>query len=123
MVLIVDDNRDAADTLAALIRFKGHRASVAYDADTGFRIAERSAPDIILHDIAMPVVDGYAAARRLRSEAQFLKTLLVAVTAHNTPFDRQLAKEAGYDLHLAKPVDFEVLDEILNRRAADASNA
>ena len=120
MVLVVDDNRDAADTLGALIRFKGHRASVAYDADTGFRMAERSVPDIILHDIAMPIVDGYAAARRLRSEAQFLKTLLVAVTAHNTPSDRQLSKEAGYDLHLAKPVDFEALDEILNRRVANA---
>ena len=113
-IVIVDDNRDAADTLAKLIQIEGHSALVAYDAQTGFDLAQESSPDIIFHDIAMPIVDGYAAARRLRSEAQFKSTLLVAITAHDTTSDRKSAISAGFDLHLAKPVEFDEIKLILN---------
>jgi len=112
-IVVVDDNQDAADTLAMLIRTEGHLVFVAYDAQTGFRLAQESSPHIIFHDIAMPVVDGYAAAKRLRSEARFKSTLLVAVTAHNTTFDKKSAILAGYDLHLAKPVEFDEIKLIL----------
>ena len=118
MVVIVDDNRDAADTLAKLVQIAGHSARVAYDAQTGFRIAQESSPDIIFHDIGMPIVDGYAAARRLRSDAQFKSTLLVAVTAYDRTSDRKSSFLAGFDLHLAKPVEFEEIKLILDQHGA-----
>ena len=113
-ILIVDDNRDAADTLATLIQIEGHLAFVAYDAQTGFALAQEWSPHIIFHDIAMPIVNGYAAVRRLRGDPQFKTTLLVAITAHDTTSDRRLSILSGFDLHLAKPVEFDEIRLILN---------
>lgn len=102
-ILIVDDNRDAADTLAMLIEGEGYRALTAYDASSGFQLAKDVSPDIIFHDIAMPAVDGYMAARKLRSEAQFAKTFLVALTAYNASVDRKQALLAGFDFTSPSP--------------------
>ena len=113
-IVIVDDNRDSADTLAMLIQTEGHSVFVAYDAQTGLRLAQESSPHIIFHDIAMPGIDGYAAARRLRSEERIKSTLLVAVTAHDRTSDRRSALLAGFDLHLTKPVEFDEIKLILN---------
>jgi len=66
-ILIIDDNRDAADCLAILFKREGHRVVTAYDSDSGFALAQEATPDVIFHDIAMPFVDGYAAARRIRN--------------------------------------------------------
>ena len=81
-ILIVDDNRDAADTLAMLIESMGFRAMTAYDTPAGLKLARDISPQIIFHDIGMSGMDGYMAARQLRSEAQFAKTYLIALTAY-----------------------------------------
>jgi CheY-like chemotaxis protein len=113
IVLIVDDDRDAADTLAILIRNDGHYVLVAYEAETGFELASTWPPDVIFHDIAMPAMNGYDAVRRLRGDARFAKTLLVAVTAYNSTHDRNMASEAGFDVHMPKPVIFQRVKELL----------
>lgn len=114
-ILIVDDNRDAADSLAMLIRNEGYRALIAYDSQTGLELANESSPDIIFHDIGLPNIDGYMAARQLRSDAKFAKTILVALTAYDSTPDRKRASMAGFNLHMSKPMDFEALKLVLNR--------
>ncbi len=114
-VLIVDENEDAADTLAMLIQHAGYEALVAYDTETGIALANDSLPDFIFHDVAMRHVNGYEAARRLRQSEKFTKTVLVAVTPNGATEDRKRAKLAGFDLHMSKPVYFEDLKEVLSR--------
>jgi CheY-like chemotaxis protein len=113
-VLIVDDNRDAADMLAILVQMAGGEASVAYDSATGIAIAHSSPPDFIFHDIGMPLMNGYDAARFLRQCKKFAKTTLVAVTGYSSAADRERAKLAGFDLHMAKPVEFEDVKRMLS---------
>ena len=115
ITLVVDDNHDAADTLAIMIRMDGHEVMVAYDTKSGITLADASVPDIIFHDIGLPIMSGYAAARHFRSDQKFAKTILVAVTAYSATNDRKCAQMAGFDIHLAKPVEFEVLKEVLAR--------
>jgi CheY-like chemotaxis protein len=113
-ILVVDDYRDAADSLALLLRIKGHDSLVAYDAQTGFVIAQQAGLDIIFHDLDMQGINGYTAAVRYRKDAAFLKTLLVAVTVHDVPSERVRAKQAGYDEYMSKPFNSAALDQILN---------
>jgi CheY-like chemotaxis protein len=113
-ILIVDDNHDAADTLAALVRDYGHKVLVAYDTASGLALAHQSVPDIILHDIGLPIINGYEAARQLRGDAKFAKTVLIALTGYDATLDRSRAKMAGFDMHISKPIDFEVLKNILS---------
>ena len=112
-VLIVDDNRDAADTLASLLRLAGHDVSVAYDTQAGFDIAHANVPTFIFHDIGMPEISGYDAARHFRKNDKFSNTVLVAFTAYDTTTDRRRSKDAGFDIHLAKPVELDDLTEAL----------
>jgi CheY-like chemotaxis protein len=113
VVLVVDDNKDAADTLGLLLRYRGHTVHVAHDSVTGLELALRFMPDIIFHDIAMPEPNGYAVAAKLKSDPLFAKTLLVAVTAYNRTTDLHESKCAGFDIHVAKPMEYQKLDEIL----------
>ena len=113
-VLIVDDNHDAADTLAVSIRDYGHKVWVAYDTASGLALAHQWVPDVILHDIGLPIISGYEAARQLRSDAKFAKTVLVALTGYDATLDRTRAKMAGFDMHISKPIDFEALKNILS---------
>jgi CheY-like chemotaxis protein len=112
-VLIVDDNRDAADSLAILIQGDGHQVAVAYDSETGLELAREVLPKIIFHDIGLPVVDGYAAARKLRQDPRFAKTTLVALTAYDSAPDRDRSLAVGFDFHMVKPIHFEDLKRIL----------
>ena len=118
-ILIVDDNRDAADTLAMLIEREGYRTLTAYDASTGLQLARDVSPNMIFHDIGMPTINGYMAARKLRSESQFAKTILVAVSAYARQVDRTQALLAGFDLHLAKPLEYEDLLQILKQASRE----
>jgi CheY-like chemotaxis protein len=115
MVLIVDDNRDAADTLAMLIKSEGHTVETAYDSEAGLKLARRLMPDIIFHDIGMPIVDGYMAARSLRQDPKFNKTVLIALTAYDATQDRRRASMAGFDLHMTKALDFDDLKLALSK--------
>ena len=112
-VLIVDDNRDAADSLAIIIQSGGHEVAVAYDSETGFELARKVLPKIIFHDIGLPVVDGYAAALQLRRDPRFAQTILVALTAYDSAPDRDRSLAAGFDFHIVKPIHFEDLKRIL----------
>jgi CheY-like chemotaxis protein len=104
-VLCVDDNRDAAESLALILRLVGLQAEAAYDGPSALAAANRFRPDACVSDINMPGMDGYELARKLRAWAGQEPLLLVAVTARTTAEDRQKSADAGFDLHLDKPAD------------------
>jgi CheY-like chemotaxis protein len=112
-VLVVDDHRDAADSLALLLRLWGHEPLIAYDGRTALALAAARQPDVILLDIAMPGLHGYDVARRLRQLPGRRDALIWALTGHGRDEDRQSALEAGCDLHLLKPFAPEALRQLL----------
>ncbi|MEO8628202.1 MAG: ATP-binding protein [Betaproteobacteria bacterium] len=112
-ILVVDDNVDAADSLAMLLNSEGHEVLVAYDSASAFAIARERPPQILLLDIGLPGTDGYALARRLRALTELRDATLIAVTGYGLPEDRERSKAAGFDHHLVKPIDFEVLRALL----------
>ncbi|GMT96401.1 hypothetical protein KH5H1_05200 [Corallococcus caeni] len=112
-VLIVDDNRDAADVLSESLEFLGCTTRVAYDGPTGLEAAKAFQPEIALLDIGLPVMDGYELARLLRQQEEPRPMKLVAVTGYGQESDRQRSKAAGFDAHLVKPLHFETLETLL----------
>src|SRR5207237_1303192 len=104
-VLIVEDNRDAADTLRMFLEARGHEVRVAYTGPEGVREATAWLPEVVLSDIGLPGLDGYALARRLRGEPGLEKALLAALTGYGGEDDRRRSREAGFDHHLVKPAD------------------
>ena len=111
-VLVVDDVADSADTLAALIVMVGHSARTAYSAAEGLRLAYDSVPDLIFHDLAMPEMNGFEAARTLRSDARFAGTIMVALSAYTTQVFID-DKNANFDRFITKPIHRDELCEIL----------
>jgi signal transduction histidine kinase len=112
-VLVVDDNEDSADTLATLLRMAGHDVDVARD---GLGAVDRTAsfdPDLVLLDIGLPGINGYEAARRIRQLPRGAAVQLVALTGWGQEDDRRRSREAGFDQHLVKPVDFDALRTLL----------
>jgi CheY-like chemotaxis protein len=103
-VLVVDDCPDTAEGMARLLRRSGHEVDVALDGETAIQRARAKQPDVVLLDICMPGMDGYETASQLRALFQN-KVRLVAITALGSEEDRKRCLEAGFDLHLAKPVD------------------
>jgi signal transduction histidine kinase len=119
--LLVDDNVDAANTLAELLEMSGCSARAAYSGEEATRVGEGFAPDIVLLDLGMPVMDGFEAAKRLRTTAWGRRAKLVAVTGWGQPSDRKKTSDAGFDGHLVKPVDLDVvlqLVELVEREGA-----
>jgi CheY-like chemotaxis protein len=116
-VLVVDDNPDAADSLALLLRFANQDVRTAYDGYQALVQAQRFTPDIVLLDIGMPSMDGYEVARRLRTEAGLQTAFLIALTGWGQEEDRRRSAEAGFDQHLVKPVDPKLLTKILRELA------
>ena len=112
-VLLVDDNVDAAESLAMLLRLWGHEVAVAHDGPDALRAAEAQRPEFALLDIGLPGMDGYELARRLRPQPGFGQTILVALTGWGQEEDRRRSKEAGFDHHLVKPVELSALQELL----------
>jgi PAS domain S-box-containing protein len=112
-LLIVDDNRDSADSLAMLLQVFGHDVRTAYAGDDAIDVAGRHRPDVILLDIGMPKLDGYEACRRIRSEPWGRRMYIIALTGWGQEDDRRRAVEAGFDHHLVKPVDPDDLTELL----------
>jgi two-component system CheB/CheR fusion protein len=104
-VLCVDDNHDAAESLALILNLLGMQAEVAYDGPSALAAAARFRPHACVSDINMPGMDGYELARRLRIWAGQKPLLLVAMTARTSEEDRQKSADAGFDLHLDKPAD------------------
>jgi CheY-like chemotaxis protein len=116
-ILVVDDNVDAADALAMLLRLSGHDAVTAFDGVEALGLAENFRPDIVLLDIGMPRLDGYGTARAMRAEPWGRDLTLVALTGWGQPKDRDRTVEAGFDAHLVKPVATERLMEIIRSSA------
>jgi CheY-like chemotaxis protein/anti-sigma regulatory factor (Ser/Thr protein kinase) len=112
-VLIVDDNRDSADSLATLLQMGGHDVRVVYHGRAALLLAQSFRPDVALLDIGMPDVSGYEIAAQLRGEPWGQAIQLFAVTGWGQDGDRQRAKEAGFDLHLTKPIDLDALESAL----------
>jgi signal transduction histidine kinase/ActR/RegA family two-component response regulator len=113
-VLVVDDNRDAADSLAMLLALNGHTVEVAYSGDEAIRHAESFGPEVALLDIGLPGMSGYELAGKLRSIPQLKDIFLVAITGYGQPEDYQHTRDAGFDLHLVKPIDHAALQRSLS---------
>jgi CheY-like chemotaxis protein len=103
-ILIVDDNRDAADSMALLVETAGHSARTAYDGHQALDLASAFAPDVLLLDLGVPGLNGFEIARRIRRQPWGRKVALIAVTGWGQEQDRRRTKEAGFDAHLIKPV-------------------
>jgi PAS domain S-box-containing protein len=112
-ILVVDDNRDAAESLSMLLHARGHDVRVAYDGLEAVGAAIAFQPDVVLLDIGLPKLYGYDAARRIR-DARGNDVLLIAVTGWGQEEDRRRAKEAGFDHHLTKPVDPEAISRLID---------
>jgi CheY-like chemotaxis protein len=119
-ILVVDDNRDAADMLGALLTGAGHHVVVSYDGEDALRRASSFSPQICLLDIGMPGMDGYQLASHLRRDAQGSELFLVAITGRGQEEDRKRAAAAGFDTHLTKPADSRQIMELLSRIALTA---
>jgi signal transduction histidine kinase len=115
-ILVVDDNVDAADALAMLLRLSGHDAVTAFDGVEALGVAQTFRPDVVLLDIGMPRLDGYGTARAMRAEPWGRDLKLVALTGWGQQKDRDRTVEAGFDAHLVKPVATEQLMEIIRGR-------
>jgi PAS domain S-box-containing protein len=112
-ILIVDDNRDSADSLVMLLRLMGNDTRTAYDGQQGVDVAGEFRPDVMLLDIGLPKLDGYEACRRIRGEPWGKNVVLVAVTGWGQEEDRRRSHEAGFNYHMVKPVDPEALMKLL----------
>jgi len=120
-VLVADDDHDTVDSTAMLFQLQGHDTRVAYDGWDALSQAIAFRPDVVLLDIAMPRMDGYDVARALRNIPASANPLLVAVTGFAERTDKRRCAEAGFDLHLTKPVDYELFEQtILLWRQSDA---
>ncbi len=112
-VLIVDDNRDGADSLAMMLRLIGNDTRTAYDGQEGVDVADEYRPDLLLLDIGLPKLNGYEACRRIRQQPWGKRIVLIAVTGWGQDEDRRRSHEAGFDHHMVKPVDPQVLMKLL----------
>jgi len=112
-ILVVDDNRDAAQALKLLLETDGHEVRVAADGAGGLALARQYKPEVALLDIGLPSMDGYELARRMREEPALEGTLLVAVTGYGQMHDRARASASGFNHHLVKPVEFSALQRLL----------
>jgi CheY-like chemotaxis protein len=111
-ILLVDDNRDAADSMAVILRFWGHEVNILYSGANVLAQARAIHPDLMILDIGLPGLDGLTLARQVRQDAQLRETPLIALTAYSV---EQEAMAAGFNQHLTKPADAEVLHRLLDQ--------
>ena len=113
-VLVVDDNKHAADTLAMLLERAGHDVRLAHDGPKALEATATFRPDVLLLHIGFPGFDGYEVARRLRAEPESRSILLVAVSGFGQEEDRERCRQVGIDKHLTKPVDYDTLETLMS---------
>jgi PAS domain S-box-containing protein len=113
-VLVVDDSRDIAETLAMLLEDSGHQVRTAHSGPEALAMVREVVPELILLDIGLPGMDGYEVARRLREDQATRAVRLVALTGYGQASDRERASQAGFDAHFVKPVDLDVLEAFVN---------
>jgi DNA-binding response OmpR family regulator len=112
-IMVVDDNRDAATSLAMLLRIAGNETYLAHDGAAAYRAMEEHRPELTLLDIGLPELNGYEVCRRVREQPWGREMLLIALTGWGQDEDRRKTREAGFDDHLVKPVDFAALLALL----------
>jgi CheY-like chemotaxis protein len=112
-ILVVEDNRDQADSLRMLLGLYGCEVTVAYSGPDGVRVAGLFQPDVVICDIGLPGLDGYGVARKLRDDPATAGARLIAVTAYGQEEDRRRSHEDGFEQHLVKPVDPNALLRVL----------
>jgi PAS domain S-box-containing protein len=120
-VLVVDDNRDAADSCATMLELSGHQVRTAYNGTRALQFGESFEPDIVLLDIGLPDLNGYEVARRIRASAWGADLVLVAVTGWGKEEDQERAFAAGFNEHLTKPVAPEAVEAVVRSAAAEAT--
>ena len=114
-VLVADDNRDAGETLAMLLRLDGHEVHVAHDGLQALELFGQVHPDVVILDIGMPGLSGHDVARRIRERGGERAVTLIAVTGWGQKADKDRAIESGFDFHFTKPVEPTLLSELLLR--------
>jgi PAS domain S-box-containing protein len=112
-ILVVDDNVDAAESIAMILQLDGYNVRCAYDGLAVLSVTREFHPDVVILDIGLPGMSGYEVARQLRDQPDFQRTLIIAVTGYGQEADRRSSKEAGIDHHLTKPVDPSTLQNLL----------
>jgi CheY-like chemotaxis protein len=112
-ILIADDNQDALESLALMLRMEGHEVHCASDGEEALLLAGQRKPEIVVLDVGMPKLDGCEVARRIRAESWGRGAVLVALTGWGQEVDRRRSREAGFDMHLVKPVDPATLCDML----------
>lgn len=112
-ILIVDDNRDSADSLAMLLEITGNKTYIAHDGVEGIAAVEKYRPEVVLLDIGLPKLDGHEVCRRIREQPWGKDMVVIALTGWGQEDDRRKSEEAGFDGHLVKPVDYDLLLELL----------
>jgi PAS domain S-box-containing protein len=112
-ILVVDDHQDSTDSLALFLRLRGHEVRTAHDGPTALDEIERYRPEVVFLDLGLPGMSGYDVARRVRMRTDLGPLQLVALTGYGTDGDRQKTRDAGFDVHLAKPVDPRAVDALL----------
>lgn len=117
-VLIVDDNRDSADSLAMLMELQGHLPTITYDGAHALATAVKCRPQLAFIDLAMPGMSGYGVVRALRNLPQLSGTQFVAMTGFGQPDDQQRSREAGFDFHVVKPVELPSIEELIEHTLA-----
>lgn len=115
-ILVVDDNADAADMLAEVLREVGHEVVVAHDGPDALRAVEGFAPEVAVLDIGLPVMDGYELAVKLRERLQTSPPRLMALTGYGQDHDRERSRVAGFESHLVKPLQLDSLLRVIERR-------
>jgi PAS domain S-box-containing protein len=120
-ILIVDDNVDAADSLAQLLKMMGNEVLATYDGESGIQAAREFQPGVVLCDIGMPKMNGYDVARGIRAEASGKNTVLVALTGYGQEGDLRKSADAGFDHHLVKPIEVDALMALLTRLQPQAA--
>jgi CheY-like chemotaxis protein len=120
-VLIADDSQDSADSLTLLLQLMGHEVATAYDGEQAVEAANARRPEVVLLDIGMPKLNGYEACRRIREQPWGREIYLIALTGWAQEEDRRRTEEAGFNYHIAKPIDLDVFLKLLASLPAEAS--
>jgi len=112
-IVVIEDHVDTADLMREVLAAAGHQVTCAHNGRDGIAEVRRAGPDVVLCDVGLPDIDGYEVARALRADAATARARLIALTGFDGDEERQRAREAGFDRHVAKPIDPFVLEEII----------
>jgi two-component system, chemotaxis family, CheB/CheR fusion protein len=113
-ILVVDDSLESAESLALLLQLGGHEVRTAHDGESALQMALQEPPQVVFQDISMPGISGLEVARRLRQQPPMVAALLVAVSGYGQPEDQHESRAAGFDHHLVKPLDLDVVLRLLH---------